>query len=340
MTHAPRRALLICALGVASLVAGCGGSSSNEDGDRPAAAQERSRLNGADKPRADDFPDPKKGQTLQQLADSIGATGTQAALATSVFTPGHNRVAFGVLTEKNEVVYAPTALYVAKGPGSRKIGGPYTAPADLLITEPPFRSQQAATEKDPFAAIYEAAAVELGQTGKHSLLIVSKVDEQLVAATAQIDVRKKSPVPEVGETAPPVATDTVASGGSPEAVDTRRPTAPELHQTSFDDVVGKKPVALLFATPQLCESRVCGPVVDIALQVKEEYGDRVEFIHQEVYKDNDPNKGLRKPLQEFGLPTEPWLFAVDANGKVAARLEGSFGLKAFERALQAAIARS
>ena len=96
-------------------------------------------------------------------------------------------------------------------------------------------------------------------------------------------------------------------------------------------------MALLFATPQLCQSRVCGPVVDVALQMKAKYGDRVEFIHQEVYEDNDPNKGLREPLQRFNLPTEPWLFVVGKDGRITARLEGSFGLGAFEQALKTAL---
>ena len=95
-----------------------------------------------------------------------------------------------------------------------------------------------------------------------------------------------------------MTTDTVASaGGDVEAIDTRRPTS-DMHGNFADDV-GKKPVALLFATPQLCQSRVCGPVVDVGLQLRARYGDQVDFIHQEVYTDNDPNKGLRKPLQEF-----------------------------------------
>ena len=101
--------------------------------------------------------------------------------------------------------------------------------------------------------------------------------------------------------------------------------------------MGKKPVALLFATPQLCQSRVCGPVTDIALQLKAEYGDRMTFIHQEVYVDNDPNKGLRPPLQRFNLRSEPWLFVVGADGRITARLEGSFGLKAFEDAIKTAL---
>ena len=41
-----------------------------------------------------------------------------------------------------------------------------------------------------------------------------------------------------------------------------------MHDVDFADVVGKKPTVLLFATPALCQSRVCGPVVDVAEQVK------------------------------------------------------------------------
>lgn len=286
------------------------------------------------------FPRAEAGQTMQQFADSIGQTGTQVALATSVFTPGHNRLAFGVLDDQNRFVYAPTAVYVARSARSTEIVGPYTAPADLLVTEPRYRSKQAATEEDPFAAIYQADAVDMERPGEHVVLVVSRVDGRPVAAPQRIQVRSDSPVPDIGERAPKVQTDTVSSAGRVEFIDTREPPAPELHERSFDQVVGKKPVALLFATPQLCQSRVCGPVVDIALQLRERYGDQVQFIHQEVYVDNDPSKGLRPPLERFALPSEPWLFAIDTDGRVAARLEGSFGLDAFDRAIKAAIARS
>ena len=48
-------------------------------------------------------------------------------------------------------------------------------------------------------------------------------------------------------------------------------------------------------------------------------------------------KGLREPLRRFGLRTEPWLFTVGADGRVAARLEGSFGNRAFREAVEAAL---
>jgi hypothetical protein len=78
-------------------------------------------------------------------------------------------------------------------------------------------------------------------------------------------------------------------------------------------------------------------VTDIALQLKQKYGDRIDFIHQEVYVGNDPNKGLRPPLQAFKLRSEPWLFVVGRDGRVTARLEGSFGIKTFEHAIQTAL---
>jgi hypothetical protein len=321
----------------AVLGGGCGGDGGSDSGSEGArAAEARQQLNGADAPSVADFPRPQSGQTLQALADSIGAAGSQVGMASSVFTPGKNRVAFGVLSEQNQFLYGPTVVYVARSPQSTEVRGPYAAPADLLVTEPAFRSEQAATEEDPFAAVYQAEGVELDRPGRWVMLVVTKVGEDLVPAPTEIRVTRRSPVPEVGDRAPAVDTDTVAGSGGLEAIDTRRPPVADLHRTSFADVVGKKPAVLLFATPQLCQSQVCGPVVDIALQLREKYGDRAEFIHQEVYVDNDPQKGLRPPLQRFGLPTEPWLFTVRTDGRIAARLEGLFGLRAFERAVQAA----
>lgn len=96
-------------------------------------------------------------------------------------------------------------------------------------------------------------------------------------------------------------------------------------------------MALLFSTPLLCQSRVCGPVTDIAVQLEHEFGDRVTFIHQEVFVDNDVSKGLRPQLRAFELQTEPWLFTFRRDGQIAARLEGAFGVKAFRRAVEAAL---
>jgi hypothetical protein len=318
------------------LAAGCGGDDEPSDPVEQVPSSLQDQIRAAQEPRESEFP-AAGGKSLQALADEIGGGGQEMGLAGSVFVAGReNRVAFGVIDSSAGFLYGKTALYVARSPGA-PAKGPYVAPADVLVTEAPYRSQQAATETDPFAAVY-AAQVPFEKPGGYSVLAVTIVDGQPVAAPGQLKVTTaaRDEIPDVGEPAPKVKTDTVGSaGGNVEAIDTRRPTS-DMH-ADFSKVVGSKPVALLFATPQLCQSRVCGPVVDVALQLRERYGDQVEFIHQEVYADNDPNKGLRDPLQEFNLRTEPWLFAVGRDGKVTARLEGSFGLNAVERALQTAL---
>ena len=334
------RGLAATACVLALAVAGCGG----DDGGSETPAEDavtqvpsglQEKVGAAREPQESEFPKPA-GKTLQALADEIGG-GPEMGLAGSVFLAGQeNRVAFGVIDDTAGFLYGKTALYYARTP-TAKAKGPFVAPADVLVTEAPYRSQQAATEADPFAAVY-AAQVPFDKPGKYAIMAVTLVDGQPVAAPGELQVTTsaKDPVPEVGETAPRAVTDTVAAaGGDVEAIDTRRPTS-DMH-ANFAELVGKKPVALLFATPQLCQSRVCGPVVDVALQLRSRYGDEVEFIHQEVYTDNDPNKGLRKPLREFGLPTEPWLFVVGKDGRITARLEGSFGLDAVERALKTAL---
>jgi hypothetical protein len=320
------------------LLAGCGGGSDAKDpADRvPAEGGVRAKVRAAQAVTAADFPAPE-GRTLQQVADSAGSAGPELGLASSVFTVGEDRVAFGIIDDRSGFVYGKTALYVAPSP-DRPAEGPFPAPADVLVTEGRYRSKQAATEADPFAAVY-AARVPFKRPGTYSILAVTKAGDKTLAAPNEIKViaPRRDRIPGVGDPAPRVQTDTVGSArGDIASIDTRVPPS-DMHAKSFADVVGTKPVALLFATPQLCQSRVCGPVTDVALELKAKYGDRVEFIHQEVYADNDPNKGLREPLKRFNLPTEPWLFIVGRDGRITARLEGSFGLGAFERALKTAL---
>ncbi len=337
MTGRAKRVLrLAAAAGLSGLsisLASCGGSdesttAASDSTDGAFTQQPEAAAN----PPADFFP-PANGRPLKQIA-AKARPGLVYAPGTQTYEPGENRVAFGLLNQDNQILYAPTAVYVATTPND-PAQGPFLAPADTLVTEAPYRSQNAAADSDPFASVY-AADVPLPKSGSYSALILAAdSDGRLLGTTARYKVRDSS-VPSVGDEAPVTDTDTADEVGQIADIDTRVPPD-SMHDTKFADVVGEQPVALLFATPALCQSRVCGPVTDIAEQLKTEYGDQVEFIHQEVYVDNDPSKGLRPPLGDYGLRSEPWLFTIDANGRVAARLEGSFGVNAFESAVQQAI---
>jgi hypothetical protein len=336
-----RRVFALIAAALALLVAACGGSDTDAPkdpvGNVPSENGIREAVQSAAKPVATDFP-ASDGKTLQELADTMTA-GPDLALASSVFTTGgDSRMAFGMINKDGTPVYGPTAVYVAPTP-SDPAEGPFLAPADVLLTDARYRSKQAATTLDPFVAVY-AGDVEFPKRGQYSVLAATKKsDGALTGATGNVTVSTADadPIPAVGEKAPVVHTDTLATVKGNEALlDTREPPS-DMHEVDFAEVVGKEPVALLFATPQLCASRVCGPVADIALQMKAKYGDRMTFIHQEVWVDNDTTKGLREPLKQFNLPTEPWLFVVDKTGKITARLEGSIGVAQFEEAVKSGL---
>ena len=325
-------------LGSLLLVAGCGGATKRSTDAVQAVPSEhgiRAAVQRASNPSVGDFP-AAAGKTLQQVADELRG-GPQLAMASSVFSVGRDRMAFGVIAKDGTPIYGPTAVYVAPSP-DKPAQGPFVAPADVLLTEKRYRSRQAADTSDPFVAVY-GASVPFDKRGSYAVLSATKTSSGLTGATASINVLAKGadPIPEVGSKAPRVHTDTLASAkGDVSKIDTRVPPD-DMHKVDFASVVGKKPVALLFSTPQLCTSRVCGPVTDIALQMKAKYGDRMEFIHQEVYVNNDPNQGLRDPLLEFHLQTEPWLFVVDKTGKITARLEGSIGVRQFEAAVKSGL---
>jgi hypothetical protein len=337
-----RRLVLAALLAGATLsAAGCGGDSAGSTKDPvsqvPKEGGLQDKVRAAQHVSAAGFPS-ASGKTLQQLAAEVkGGGGVEAGLASSVFTVGESRFAFGMIDNQGQFVYGPSAVYVAPKPND-PAEGPFPAPADVLLTQPRYRSQQAAEETDPFAAVYEAN-VRFDQKGPWAVLVVTKDGDHFVAAPSQVQVttKKSDTIPGVGDAPPKVPTDTIASvKGNEKLLDTRVPPS-DMHKDSFDQILGKKPVALLFSTPQLCQSRVCGPVTDVAEQLKAKYGSKIEFIHQEVYANNDPNAGLRPPLQAFHLRTEPWLFVVNAKGRITARLEGSFGINAFENALKTAL---
>lgn len=331
------RTTLVATACTAALLAaaGCGGSGGDGGGaSSPNAAPPPAppEVAAAQDPRPADFP-AVQGRTLRELADTLTA-GPSVALATTVHEPGRNRIAFGLIDADGSFLYGDTAVYAARAE-SAVPRGPFAAPADSLEVRPPFRS---AGEADDVKAIYHAD-VELPRPGRWLLLTVTRTAGGFAGAAAEVIVARVPELPAVGERAPRVHTPTLdAAGGDAASISTREPPARELLRDDLFDVLGRRPVALLFATPALCRSRVCGPVADVALQLQSAYGDEVAFIHHEVYAGNDPANGLRPQLEAFGLATEPWLFAIDRDGRVAARLEGAFGVAEFRDAVEAAIA--
>jgi hypothetical protein len=291
-----------------------------------------SELAAAQHPQRGLFPS-ARGRTLQQLASTVKAS-VQLGAATGTFTPGTGRFAFALNTSAGAFIYAPTALYIARTPNT-PASGPFLAPADPLTVPSQYRSKQN-TGPGGIQAIY-AAELPLPRAGTYTVLSITRARQGLIGAPSEVAVAATSPIPNVGQRPPAVATDTPASVRGNTALLTTRIPPDDMNAVSLQSVLGKRPVALLFSTPQLCISRVCGPVTDIAVQLERQFASRITFIHEEVYVNNQPKSGLRPQLKAFHLQTEPWLFTINSHGKITARLEGSFGVNAFTSALQAAL---
>jgi hypothetical protein len=309
--------VIALALGVAVLLAGCG--SDEESSARPA-------------PPAADFP-AAKGRTLSEIGQLPEAK-VVVAPAGQVVDVGPDRFAFGVFTLGGELVDdADIALYFAEGKDA-PARGPYPARVDSLQTPPAFRAKTTVDDPSAATSVYVVPRVEVKQRGELAALAVIRRDGKLVATRVpSYVVGKYDSVPDVGDPAPLIHTPTVGDVERIEEIETRIPPD-TMHGTDFADVLGKEPIVIVFATPQFCQSRVCGPTVDIVEEVKAKFGDRAAFIHMEVFNENDPNKGLRPQLRAFHLPTEPWAFVIDREGRVVARFEGAFGADELTRAVE------
>ena len=316
------------------LIAGCGGDSSSDAPETTgAAATPIEAATRADFPKA-------QGKTLSELREGLQG-GIVLAPSVSVLNPGKNRYGFALFdAARKQITGAKVAVYVSKTDGTA-VRGPFVARSESLAVSPQYQS--ITTKKDPDAAtsVYVAHVGFPRGSDKYRVSAIADLDGRLISTSsfgANVTAGGEGEPPRVGDRAPKVHTPTLDDvAGDAERISTRNPPAKDLLQTDLADVLGKKPVLLMFATPALCASRVCGPVVDILEQVRAQYGkDDVAFIHNEIYRENRVDQGLRPEPAAFRLPTEPWLFVIGRDGRVIERIEGAFSAEEGEKALETA----
>jgi hypothetical protein len=302
------------------LIAGCGSASG--EGSRPA-------------PSAAEFPS-AKGKTIDELLRGAGTKPAKVVIAPAAqaFDVGGNRYPFGVFTLGNEQVDdADVALYFAKDEKAGPVIGPLPAQVTSLEVKPAYRA--AGEDPDQAKNVYVVPKVDFDHKGPWVGLAMLKGKQGLEAARVSAPpVVGDNQIPKAGEKAPLIHTPTASDvGGDLAKIDTRIPHD-QMHQVDYADVLGKEPIVLVFATPALCQSRVCGPVVDVAQQVADEYKGKADFIHMEVYNDNEISKGIRPQLEAFNLETEPWTFLIDRHGIIRDRFEGAYGVPELEQAMR------
>jgi hypothetical protein len=353
--RAPRIAsALACLLATAALLAGCGGGSSSAGSGSTSSGSAQSRP----APPKGEFPS-ASGRTLGELvkmADSPSELVVSPAAL--VFYKGGNRYPFGVFErDRTQIPDAEVALYLAKvplpKPGSKsKSGsegqaaktaleqpaiGPFPASIESLQTQPAFRAQTTSSDPNAASVVY-STQIDFPSNGEWGIAaLIREGGEMTATLLPSATVGEFKGIPRPGQPAPRIHTPTPEDvGGDLSQITTRIPPDTQ-NKVDYADVLGKEPIVLLFATPQFCQSRVCGPVVDVAEQAKQEFGDKAAFIHMEIYNENDPGKNVRPQVRAFHLPSEPWLFTIDRKGVVSSVVEGAFGKELLDASVQKAV---
>ncbi|MDX6639591.1 MAG: hypothetical protein QOF12_602 [Solirubrobacteraceae bacterium] len=314
MSH---RVLALAVGALAVVPAGCGSSAGSNNAPAPSASSTA---------KPEDFP---KGSGLSfQDVQSRYPAQLSLGIGASVMRQGTNRVPFVVLDKgARPISHAAVALYTVRTDGTH-MRGPYVARETPFGVSAPYLSQTTASDTTS-AKVFYVANVQFHGKPPEGVFALVRMDGRLVAASPSPLGVKGSlpPPPDEGQRAIPIHTQTVHDVKKVSQLTTRVPPDTNLLQDDFASVLGKKPIVLIFATPALCQSRVCGPVVDVAEQVKASFGNKVAFIHQEIYKNNQVNQGLRPQLLKWRLESEPWTFVINASGIITSRIEGAVSVR-------------
>jgi hypothetical protein len=273
------------------------------------------------------------GSRTESLRSLIADVPQLSILAAQSQLPvGRSRYAFGLAGPTNALVErASPQVWFAKSQTAKPLG-PFAAKwVDM-------KAYQATGDRSPRSELngFYVAQVELPSAGNWLGAALVEVASQRAAGQGSIVVGDQlvAPIGTKARSGPsPVAADAKARA----KICTREPACP-MHSISLDQALSNgKPTVVSFATPLLCASRMCGPVVDEQLQAFKAMGDQANFVHVEIY----PGRKTDQPAplySAWGLKSEPWLFVIDKAGMIRARSEGPVVAGEITAALQPLLA--
>ena len=277
-------------------------------------------------------------------ADVMGADGALQPLITSAeLIVGQNRFAFGLakqgkLIERADVLVRVFDLQGTETHLTAETNAPFWPVAN------PVAEKKVHRHADGSLHVHDAATEVRGvyvthltftRSGKWGVeLVARQPDGSSETARLMVLVRETPTTPAVGSPAPRSRNLIANDVKDLRQISTSVRPDPRLHQTRIADAIAKgKPQLIVFATPQFCTSRMCGPVVEIVRTLLPTYGKRVVFTHQEIWQDFATKK-VFSTIEEWRLESEPWIFIVDGQGMIRARLEGLVTARELETALQ------
>jgi hypothetical protein len=272
------------------------------------------------------------GPTATATEGSTQETPSAAGVVTPVLLTGEfvanqpARMAIGLLDDSNDFVRdAAIALKfftVAEDGRTGTLRGEGTATYVELVL--PADAADGSAQLGDAIGFYEAAP-SFDVAGDWAVEIAATPPSATSASTVQaaFPVFDAYRIPAPGTVPPASQNDTVETNSNSSSLCSRDPMC-SLHDKVIADYLGKgRPLVVQFSTPAFCDTRFCGPVLDVLLEQVPEYEDRIDFVHIEVWQDFQVRQ-YRAATQEWGLPTEPFTFFMAADGRVVSFLESVF----------------
>lgn len=163
-------------------------------------------------------------------------------------------------------------------------------------------------------------------------------DGTRVSERLRFMVNPSGSTPAIGEAAPRSMSPTAFTEADADLISTDPNPYPGAYdKTVAETVTSGRPSLVFFATPAFCQTGFCGPTVELVKSVAIEHEAEVEFVNVEPYELHVTENGLQplldsegqlQPVQaaiDYGIPVEPYLFLVDAEGNVFSKFEVAVG---------------
>jgi hypothetical protein len=279
--------------------------------------------------------------------EAAGTEALQVLITTSELVVGENRFAFGLL--KNDTLLQDARvvvrIYDLRDEPPRLIA---EVPARYHRLEVVEAGKRVHIHPDGTRHVHDGptdvlgvyvAHLRFGRPGPWGVEVLARQGPDPAEAarfTVQTLEAPRAPMP--GTPAPRSRNLVAGDVSDLRTIDSSEPPDPRLHQHRIADAIARgTPQVIVFATPKYCTSRVCGPVVDVVRTLIPIYGDRVVFIHQEIWQAG--TQTFSPTVEEWNLRSEPWIFVVDGGGTVRARFEGLTTRREIEAALQRVLPR-
>ena len=183
-------------------------------------------------------------------------------------------------------------------------------------------------------------------------IALQKAAGPIGAADFPFRVVDRGSTPAIGDPAPSIHTPTAADPNAGEnlyGITTDVFPDPRFYQLSVDELLAAhRSFVLTFYSPAYCPTTACGPLLKNMKAIANEFPD-VAFVHVEPHVMTNYGGRLMPDYstgqlefndlaKAYGIPVEPFVFVVDAQGRIAASFELIVGSDEIRAAIRAATA--